>query len=753
MAAPELTPDLREQIENTIRFLAVDAVQRANSGHPGAPMGLARPAFLLFDKHLRFDSSDPDWALRDRFVLSAGHASMLQYALLHLFDYDVTAADIADFRQLGSKTPGHPEFGDTPGVEVTTGPLGQGFAHGVGMALAGKLTASQFGGNDADGPGNHIVYGIVSDGDLMEGIAYEAASLAGHLGLGNLVYLYDDNQITIDGPTSLTFGEDVATRFEAAGWHVQTAAGEDLDALDAAIESAKAETGKPSIIVMRTTIGHGSPKVANTSKAHGAPLGPDEVVATKENLGWPTDSELLVPDAVKAYCSARADHKKAERGLRDAAFASWSESNGQLAAAFQAARERRVPANLAELLADGMAGVDDATRNHSKAVLTKLAEHVSYMTGGSADLAGSAAPPVLGGVGIVGPGADGDDAFAGRNIHFGIREHAMGAITNGIALDGTFLPYSGTFLIFSDYMRPSIRLAALMGVRSIFVFTHDSIFVGEDGPTHQPIEQLDSLRAIPNLKVFRPADGVETAAAYAWILEEADGPTMLSLSRQKVTGLERGVGFQLSDIAKGGYTVVEPERKPDVVLVATGTEVRLAAEAADKLAPCGVAVRVVSVPCLEPARGAGRGIHRVADPGRRDARRRGRGGARRELPQVRRPQGPRVRHAELRQVGAGASARRGVRLHAGRARAAHQGAGRGRLAFPNLDAQGVSPTATPPVSFSAVVVRAGQAAARRERVEFACAHVDDAVDVLHRARDLEDPALRQRYRIHRPSYR
>jgi transketolase len=597
--APELTQALREQVENTIRFLAVDAVESANSGHPGAPMGLARPALLLWDKHLRFDSSDPEWPLRDRFVLSAGHASMLLYSLLHLFDYDVTHEDIAQFRQLHSKTPGHPEYGDTPGVEVTTGPLGQGFGHGVGMALAGKLAASQFGGGDAAGPGSHIVYGIVSDGDLMEGVAYESASLAGHLGLGNLVYLYDDNQITIDGPTSLTFSEDVPARFAALGWHVQSVQGEDLVGLDAAIEAARAETGKPSIIVMRTKIGHGAPTVEGKSKAHGAALGPEGVEAAKRNLGWPLEPKLLVPDAVRAYCSARSDEKRAERKQRDAAYAAWAKRNGARAQAFEDARARKSPENLIELLADGVEGAN-ATRNHSKIVLQKLSELVPYMVGGSADLAGSAAPPVLSSVGVVGPGAgDGADPFAGRNVHFGIREHAMGAITNGIALDGTFLPYSGTFLIFSDYMRPSIRLSALMGLRSIFVFTHDSIFVGEDGPTHQPIEQLDSLRAMPRLKVFRPADGIETAAAYAWIVQHADGPTLLSLSRQKVADLERRAPFELSDVQRGGYTVIEPARQPDVVLVATGTEVRLACDAADKLEPCGVAARVVSVPCLE----------------------------------------------------------------------------------------------------------------------------------------------------------
>ena len=452
---------------------------------------------------------------------------------------------------------------------------------------------------DADGPGSHMVYGIVSDGDLMEGIAYEAASLAGHLGLGNLVYLYDDNKITIDGPTSVTFSEDVAARFEAVGWHVQTAAGEDLEALDQAITAAREETGKPSIIVMQTKIGHGAPTVEGKSKAHGAALGAEGVEAAKNNLGWPLEPTLHVPDEVRAYCSARAAEKREARAERDARFDRWAKDNVDPAQAYAAARARTSPADLIEQLADGAEGAN-ATRNHSKAMLQKLSELVPYMVGGSADLAGSAAPPILSGTSIVGPGAgEGEDPFAGRNIHFGIREHAMGAITNGIALDGTFLPYSGTFLIFSDYMRPSIRLAALMGLRSIFVFTHDSIFVGEDGPTHQPIEQLDALRAIPKLKVFRPADGVETAAAYAWIVQQADGPAMLSLSRQKVEDLERPAGFALADVNRGAYTLVEPDRKPDLVVLASGTEVRLACDAADKLEPSGIAARVVSVPCLE----------------------------------------------------------------------------------------------------------------------------------------------------------
>jgi len=590
------TPELRERIENTIRMLAVDAVQRANSGHPGAPMGLARPALLLFERYLRFDSSDPQWPLRDRFVLSAGHASMLLYSLLHLFDYDVSLDDIADFRQLGSKTPGHPEYGLTPGVEVTTGPLGQGFAHGVGMALAARMSASHFGGGDRRGPGTHDVYGIVSDGDLMEGISSEAASLAGHLGLGNLVYLYDDNKITIDGPTSLCFSEDVAARFLSQGWHVAHCDGMDTGGLIEAVDTARAETTRPSLVVMRTTIGFGSPGVAGKSRAHGAPLGPDEVAATKRNLGWPVDAELWVPEDVKAWCSERAREKRAARAARDAEFEAWRAAAPESARAWDDARARRVPEGLASRLASGMEGVDDATRNHSKKVLQKLATTVPYLVGGSADLAGSAAPPVVDDVGVVGQG---DDPFAGRNIHFGIREHAMGAITNGIALDGTFLPYSGTFLIFSDYMRPAIRLAALMQVPSLFVFTHDSIFVGEDGPTHQPIEQLDSLRALPGFKVFRPADGVETAAAYGWVLEHGSGPAMLSLTRQKVVALERPADFDASEIGRGAYAVRQPQGRPDVVLMASGSEVRLAWEAADKLAAAGIAARVVSAPCLE----------------------------------------------------------------------------------------------------------------------------------------------------------
>ncbi|MEE8581652.1 MAG: transketolase [Myxococcota bacterium] len=595
----ELTQKLRGRIENTIRLLAVDAVQRANSGHPGAPMGLAPAAFELWDRHLRFDPSDPSWPLRDRFVLSAGHASMLLYALLHLYGYDLSMDEIVRFRQLDSKTPGHPEYQATPGVEATTGPLGQGFANAVGMALAGRMAGAHFGGS-GEGPGQHFVYAVASDGDLMEGISSEAASLAGHLGLGNLIVLYDDNRVTIDGPTRLSFSEDVAGRFESQGWGVQAIDGHRVTEVGEALERARSQQERPSIIIMRTTIGFGSPNIAGKSKAHGAPLGPEEVKLTKRALGWPEDREFWVPDDVRAYFAERSRGKRAERREADAALEKWRASHPDRAAAWDAARARKTPANLPAHLADGLEGVDDATRNHARVVLERLSEAAPYLVGGSADLAGSAAPPIIKGRGIVGPAAgEGVDPFAGQNIHFGVREHAMAAISNGINLDGTFLGYCGTFLIFSDYMRPAIRLAALMKLPTLFVFTHDSIFLGQDGPTHQPIEQLDSLRAIPRLTLFRPADGLETAMAYAWVLQHAQGPTALALSRQKVPALRRRAPFALEDVYKGAYMVSDSDGKPDVVLLASGSEVSLVCETAEKLSAEGLSARVVSVPCLE----------------------------------------------------------------------------------------------------------------------------------------------------------
>jgi transketolase len=589
---------LRTRIEHTIRFLAIDAVERAKSGHPGAPMGLAAAAFELWDGHLRFDPSDPQWPLRDRFVLSNGHASMLLYSLLHLFGYGVSLDDLRAFRQLGSATPGHPEYGHTPGVETTTGPLGQGFATGVGMALAGRLVRARFGAH-GDGPGHHFVYGIVSDGDLMEGVSAESASLAGHLGLGNLIYLYDDNHITIDGATTLAFSEDVAKRFEAQRWHVQKVGGNDTDALARALETARTEADRPSLIAMRTVIGFGSPHLAGTSKTHGAPLGADEVRATKEAAGWPLEPDFLVPDDVRAYFAEHAEAKRAARAESDARLAAWRGANPELAKAWDAQRARRVPDGFTEELASALAGKKAATRKHSGEVIQRAARALPWLIGGSADLAESNSTTVKDG-GHVGPAAeDGVDPFVGRNLHFGIREHAMGALCNGIALDGHFVPYAATFLVFSDYMRPAIRLAALMGQRVVYVFTHDSIFLGEDGPTHQPIEHLDALRAIPELTVFRPADGVETAMAWAWALERASGPVALALTRQDLPPLTRPAGFAPTDVWQGGYAVVEPAARPDVVLLATGSEVALAVDATAKLSGEGIGARVVSMPSLE----------------------------------------------------------------------------------------------------------------------------------------------------------
>lgn len=601
---------LPERIENTLRFLAVDAVERAGIGHVGAAMALSAAAIELWDHHLRFDPRDPAWPLRDRFVLSNGHASMLQYGLLHLFGFDLSLDDLGQFRTLGSRTPGHPEYGETAGVELTTGPLGQGFAHGVGMALAGRMTASQFGGgvvaagaeaeNDRDRPGQHFIYGFVGDGDLMEGISAEAASFAGHHGLGNLIYIYDDNQITIDGSTDITFGESVPARFEAYGWHViDSVDGQDRSGFGSALESGRAETQRPTLIILKTLIGRGAPNFEGRSKAHGGPLGAEETKLAKEGLGWPTEPDLIVPDDVRTYCSERGAAKHAERVASDLRLEAWRAENQTIAERWDQACERRLPSDLIAKLVEGMDVAVAATRKHSAVMLERLSELVPYMAGGSADLAGSAAPPIVSGVGIVGPGAgQGVDPFAGRNIHFGVREHAMGAIANGMALDGTFIPYCGTFMIFSDYMRPAIRLAALMKTRTLFVFTHDSIFVGEDGPTHQPIEQLDSLRIVPGLTVFRPADGVETAMAYAYALEEAKGPILLSLTRQGVPALERPASFDPMDVWAGAHVVCEPSAKADVVLVATGSEVGLAVEAAKELSQGGMGARVVSMPCV-----------------------------------------------------------------------------------------------------------------------------------------------------------
>jgi transketolase len=585
---PVASRQLTEKCVDTIRMLAADAVQQANSGHPGMPMGAADMAFVLWTRHLRFDPRDPRWLGRDRFVLSAGHGSMLLYGLLHLAGFDLSLDDLKAFRQMGSRTPGHPEFGHTPGVEVTSGPLGQGFANGVGMALGQAMLAARL------GPGSpledHFVYGIAGDGDLMEGVSAEAASFAGHNRLGRLVYLYDDNQITIDGKTAIAFtGEDVTRRFEAYGWHVQAVDGRDHDGIDAAIAAAKAERSRPSLIRVRTTIGFGSPRKAGTSGVHGAPLGEEELLATRRNLGWPESPRFLVPDEVRAFWQEVRAERQADAAAWRARERAWRTAKPAEAALLDAHLGRTVPADLRARLLEG-ADAADATRKLGSAVLQKVAAAVPSLVGGSADLAESNLTD------IKGAGAVGTGSFDARNIHYGIREHAMGAIANGLAYDGLFVPMSATFLVFSEYMRPPVRLAALSGLQAVYVWTHDSIFLGEDGPTHQPVEQLTALRAIPNLHVVRPADGLEVAMAWAHALERRDGPTALVLTRQKLARVARG-RFDPDACARGGYVVSEAPGAT-VTVAATGSELPLAQAALELLARKGIAARLVSVPCL-----------------------------------------------------------------------------------------------------------------------------------------------------------
>ena len=580
---------LAEKAVNTIRMLSADAVQKANSGHPGMPMGAADMAFVLWTRHMRFDPAEPRWIDRDRFVLSAGHGSMLVYSLLHLAGFDLSLDDLKSFRQLGSRTPGHPEFGHTPGVEVTSGPLGQGFANGIGMALGQAMLSAQL------GPGNpvedHWVYAIVSDGDLMEGVTAEAASFAGHNRLGRLVYLYDDNQITIDGNTSLAFsGEDVTRRFEAYGWQVQSVDGRDHDGISKAIDAAKADLARPSLIRVRTVIGYGAPNKQGKSSAHGAPLGEEELKAAKEFLGWPLEPRFLVPDDVRALWGDVVRGKVAEHEAWKRRAAAWRGANPERAKLLDAHVNRTVPADIAARLLEG-ADASDATRKLSQAMIQKAAALVPALVGGSADLAESNLTEIKGGGGV-GPGQ-----YGGRNIHFGIREHAMGSIANGLAYDGAHIPFVGTFLVFADYMRPPVRIAALAGIQAIYVWTHDSIFLGEDGPTHQPIEHLTTLRAIPNLHVVRPADGVEVALGWAHAITRREGPTALILSRQKIARIERTAGFDAAKVLRGGYVVAD-QPGARVTLVATGSELATAQGAAALLSQKGIAARLVSVPCL-----------------------------------------------------------------------------------------------------------------------------------------------------------
>jgi len=584
-----------EKAINTIRMLAVDAVEKANSGHPGMPMGTAPIGHLLWSSYLKFDPGSTDWPDRDRFVLSAGHGSMLLYSMLHLTGYDIKLEDLQQFRQWESKTPGHPENFMTPGVEVTTGPLGQGFANGVGLAMAESWLAATF-----NRPGHeivdHRVYGIVSDGDLMEGISHEAASLAGHLQLGKLTYLYDSNKISIDGSTEQTFTEDVSRRFEAYAWHVQKVEdGNDLQALREALDQAKSVTDRPSLIVVRTHIGYGSPAKQDTAAAHGAPLGGDEVKATKQRLGWPEDETFLVPDGVREFYAVAAERGRRARSDWEKRFSAYREENPGLAELWEHAQERRLPAGWEESLPEFSPGDGGmASRQASAKVLNAIAEKIPFLLGGSADLAASN-NTYLKGMADFQPGS-----YEGRNIYFGVREHAMGAICNGMALHGGVIPYGATFLIFSDYMRPAIRLAALSRAGSIFVFTHDSVGLGEDGPTHQPIEQLASLRAMPRMVLLRPADAAETAMAWKVALERRDGPVLLVLTRQKLPTLDRATYAPAEGLLKGGYVLADsPTGTLDVILIGTGSEVHVALEARAQLEAEGIGARVVSLPSWE----------------------------------------------------------------------------------------------------------------------------------------------------------
>ena len=579
---------------NTIRTLAMDAVEKAKSGHPGAPMGMAAAAHVLWTRYLRHNPANPLWPDRDRFVLSGGHASMLLYSLLHLSGYDLSLDEIKNFRQWGSKTPGHPEYGHTPGVETTTGPLGQGFANAVGMAMAERHLAARFGAN-GDGPVDHFTYVICGDGDLMEGITQEAASLAGHLGLGKLIVLYDDNQISIEGSTEIAFTEDVAQRFAACRWHVQHVAdGNDVVAIAAAIEAARADTEHPSIIMLRTQIAFGSPNKQGTADAHGAPLGAAEVCLTKQCLGCPDDAFFCIPAEVAARyreCLARGQELEAAWHERLNAFRN---REPQAAEEWQAFIDGLLPADWAACLPaftpqDGPI----ATRAASGTVLNAVAAQVTNLIGGSADLAPSNKTFINGSPEFQ------RTSYAGRNIRFGVREHAMTAVISGMQLHGGVRPYGGTFLVFADYMRPAIRLAALMGLPVIYVLTHDSIAVGEDGPTHQPVEHLASLRAIPGLTVIRPADATETAEAWRQALESREHPVVLALTRQKLPVLDRRKMPPAENLANGAYILVDTDGRPDIILIASGSEVHLTLEAAAVLARKGVAARVVSMPSWE----------------------------------------------------------------------------------------------------------------------------------------------------------
>jgi len=587
--------DVDELCINTIRMLSADAVQKANSGHAGMPMGAAAMTYVLWTRFLKHNPTNPSWPDRDRFVLSAGHGSALLYSLLHLTGYDLSLEALKNFRQWGSQTPGHPEFLHTPGVETTTGPLGQGFANAVGLAIAERFLAAHF-----NRPGHAIVshhtYAIVSDGDLMEGVSHEAASLAGHLGLGKLIYLYDDNHISIEGNTDIAFTEDRAARFEAYGWQVQKVKdGNDMAAIEKALLSAQKEDLRPSLIAVRTHIGYGSPNKQDSASAHGEPLGPEEIKLTKENLGWPLEPEFHIPkEALNRFRKAVESGKQRE-GEWQERFSAYAKAYPELAKEWSQWLSNDLPAGWDQDLPDFSADKKGmATRVASGKALNAIAPNLPNLIGGSADLAPSN-KTVLNGADFFQK-----DSYHGRNFHFGVREHGMGSILNGIALHGGLIPYGGTFLIFSDYMRPPIRLAAMMGLKVIYIFTHDSIGLGEDGPTHQPVEQLAALRAIPNLTVIRPCDANETAEAWRVALNSKQGPIALALTRQNVPTLDRNKFAPADGLDRGAYILKDaPDGKPDLILLASGSEVPIAIEAAEKLEKKDLTVRVVSMPSWE----------------------------------------------------------------------------------------------------------------------------------------------------------
>jgi transketolase len=592
-SSPKTQRTIDDLCVNTIRTLAMDAVQAANSGHPGAPMGLAPAAYVLWTKFLKHNPQNPSWINRDRFVLSAGHASMLLYSLLFLTGYDVGLAEIKNFRQWGSKTPGHPEYGHTPGVETTTGPLGQGLSNAVGMAMAESHLAARFnrGGQKI---ADHFTYVMCGDGDCMEGVASEAASLAGHLGLGKLICIYDDNKISIEGGTDLAFSENVAARFRAYKWQVlRVNDGNDLKTIDKALRDARAETAKPSLIALRTHIAYGSPNKQDTAEAHGAPLGEDEVRLTKKNLAWPVDTNFFVPDkALKVFRKCVAKGQKAEAAWQKK-FDTYTQKHRELAAEWQAALSGKLPQRWDAKVPLFKEAKPVATRAASGQVLNALVDKVPTLIGGSADLAPSNNTLIKSSFDFQ------KGAYAGRNIRFGVREHAMGAILSGMALHKGVRPYGGTFLVFADYCRPAIRLAAMMKLPVIYVFTHDSIAVGEDGPTHQPVEQLAALRAIPGLIVIRPADATETAAAWRMALRTTNAPVALILSRQKLPVLDRSRYPSAANLSKGAYVLTDSDATPDVILIGSGSEVHPCLEARELLAKKGVTARVVSMPSWE----------------------------------------------------------------------------------------------------------------------------------------------------------